>query len=135
MFTFMDVNGSPIPYSQIGVIKAESVAINVPYGKMDNKGKGRRSRHIRQEDHCVCIVCILERWFRWTRDAYGAGEELGIYEVPSFKDLTKQELERVMQDTVTASGITNARNLTSHCLRYGGATMLAAAGRFPSLLI
>ena len=39
-----------------------------------------------------------------------------------------------MQDTVTASGITNTRNLTSHCLRYGGATMLAAAG-FPHYLI
>ena len=134
MFTFMDAKGSLIAYSQIGVVQAESVAINVPYGKTDKKGRGRRNRHIRQSDRYVCIVCILERWIKWTRDVYGAGEELGIYEVPSFKDLTKQELERVMQDTVTASGITNARNLTSHCLRYGGATMLAAAG-FPHYLI
>ena len=36
VFTFMDVKGSPIPYSQIGVIQAESVTINVPYGKTDN---------------------------------------------------------------------------------------------------
>ena len=88
---------------------------------------------MRQSDRWVCIVCILERWIKWTRDVYGAGEELGIYEVLDFKVLRKQDVERVMQ-SVLASGITNARNMTSLCLRYGGATMLAPAG-FPHYLI
>ena len=105
MFIFMDVKGSLIAYSQIGVVQAESVDINVPYGKTDNKGRGRRNRHIRQSDRYVCIVCILERWIKWTRDEYGAGAELGIYEVPDFKVLRKQDVERVMQSTpVSASG-------------------------------
>ena len=69
MFTFMDAKGSLMAYSQIGVVQAESVAINVPYGKTDNKGRGRRNRHMRQSDRYVCIVYILERWIKWTRDA------------------------------------------------------------------
>jgi hypothetical protein len=134
MFTFFDTKGLPIPYAQIGLTSASSVAINVKYGKVDSKGQGRRNRHIKQPDSKVCIVSILEKYFSWTRDKYGASEDIGLYDVPLFKNLAKDDIQLVMQHTVDASGITNTRKLTSHCLRYGGATMLAAAG-FPHYLI
>ena len=69
-----------------------------------------------------------------TRDKYGCTEDMGVYEVPGFAPLSAHTLHAVMQATVDDLGIPGTCRFTSHSLRYGGATMLAAAG-FPHYII
>jgi hypothetical protein len=135
--TFFDYNDKPIPYARVSRTKAEMVVLNVEFAKADSSGFGRRTRHMRQDaNKDVCVVCILEAWIANTRDNYDATEDLGIYEVPYFGTLPIEDLQKIMQATVDdLSGPgSKTKRVTSHSLRYGGATMMAAAG-FPHYVI
>jgi hypothetical protein len=135
--TFFDKAGGVIPYWRIGSVPAKKVVINVTFSKTDHSGFGRRPYHLRQEELSgACVVCILEQWVAFTRDSYGASESTGLYEVPTFENLSMETLHRVMEATVRSMGIADSHVIraTSHSLRYGGATMMAAAG-FPQYLI
>ena len=135
-FTFVASNGDIIPYHLVGHIAAESVTINVKFSKTDQSGYGRRIHHASQRSHpSVCIVCLLEAWFKKTRDIYGAPNDLELYKVPGFKKLKLDDLHHLMHATVLSKGIHPSMiKATSHSLRYGGATMMAAAGH-PQYLI
>jgi hypothetical protein len=131
---FFDESEKVISYNNIGRKKAQSVSINVEFSKTDASGFGRRLTHTRQESyHESCVVCLLEQWFILTRDIYGATDDLGVYEVPGFGSLELHVLHDIMSKTVAVYDIPTAK-ATSHSLRYGGATMMAAAG-FPQYLI
>ena len=70
------------------------------------------------------------------RDNFGGNEGAGLFEIPGYGDLTVEALQKVMQwavDDATPAGTSNKR-VTSHSLRYGGASMMAAAG-FPHYII
>ena len=70
-----------------------------------------------------------------TRDVFGSTEGDGLYHVPGFVDPDMGTLHAVMGATVRSLGVAGYdMNVTSHSLRYGGATMMAAAG-FPQYLI
>ena len=127
---FFDINNRPIPYHLVGKIKAEHVVINATFAKADQSGYGRRTRHTRQSEHPnACAVTILEKWVMTTRDKYGCVEEDPIYYLPSYGPLKVEDLHIVMQSTIKACGGDKfGKQVTSHSLRYGGATMLAAAG-------
>jgi integrase len=80
-------------------------------------------------------VQILEHWFRHTRDEHGAKEDDALYFVPNLPEFKLDSLHRAMADTAHRMGLhSDASAPTSHSLRYGGATMMAAAG-FPQYLI
>jgi hypothetical protein len=134
---FFDIDNKPIPYAKVKKVKAMSVWLNVDFAKTDASGFGRRSSHMRQEGHeDVCVVCVLEDWIADTRDNFGAREDDGLYEVPSYGTLSVETLQQVMQWTVDdlyPEG-EKPKRVTSHSLRYGGATMMAAAG-FPHYII
>ena len=133
--TFFDKHENAIPYGHVGSILAMSVAVNIPYSKTDARGFGRINRHARQpEGSAVDIVVILEHWICDTRDNYGTGEHESIYAINSrFATFTVDTLHKVMQLTLDDLGIPGLR-ATSHKCRYGGASMLAAAG-FPHYVI
>jgi hypothetical protein len=131
---FFDSSGAHIPYSSVGQISAAKVTINVPFSKTDHSGFGRRVSHIRTTPGEVCIVALLERWTAMTRDIFGAKEKHFLYEVPGYGCLRLNTLHEVMQATIRALKIPGYSSATSHSLRYGGATMLAAAG-FPQYII
>lgn len=133
---FFDGNGLPIPYARVGLTVAEKVMLNVTFSKTDYSGFGRRTYHVRQPQlSSTCVVTILEDWIRTTRDTYGAKEDDPLYHLPGCEPLTLEALHYVMEATVKALGVAgNGIMATSHSLRYGGATMLAAAG-FPQYLI
>jgi hypothetical protein len=102
-------------------------------------GFGRRPWHISQEDprkKDVCIVQILEGWIAMTRDEYGTRVEDELYAAPGSEKVTAYRLHQIMRDAVRAyaGDVSIGRIATSHSLRYGGATMMAAAG-FPQYLI
>jgi hypothetical protein len=136
LLVFYDHNGKRIPYAHIGRVKAEKVLLNVEFAKTDHSGFGRRPFHTRQDARAeVCVVCILEHWLSTTRDKYGATETMPLYDVPGFRSVRIDELHSIMEMTVKSLGIGSyGINATSHSLRYGGATMMAAAG-FPQYLI
>ena len=133
--TFFDKTGTPIRYNDIGIITADKVTLNIEFSKTDLSGFGRRCQHTRQEGSKVCVVNILERWISTTRDDYNAKETDLLYEIPGFGTLKVKHLNEVMQLVIDSLGIPGTKKrLTSHSLRYGGATMMAAAG-FPFYII
>jgi hypothetical protein len=133
---FWDGAGREIDYVRVGVVRAEKLSINVTFSKTDHSGFGRRPAYVRQETRRdACIVCIMDEWIKSTRDGFGASEGMGVYEVPSFKDVTMEELHHEMEATVRSLSIGEyGKKASSHSLRYGGATMMAAAG-FPQYLV
>jgi Phage integrase family len=143
-FVFWDAAGRRISYAMIGRVEADIVMIAVDFTKTDQSGYGRRVTHKRQADHpTVCIVCLLEHYIQLTRDNYGATAAMEIYFIPGFVKIQLDDLHRLMHSTVlhklretagageTPSPLIKA---TSHSLRYGGATMMAAAG-YPQYMI
>ena len=72
------------------------------------------------------FICI-------SRDKYEAAQDSPIFEVPSLPRLTSEHLAKLMKATATLLGLP-ADKVSAHSLRYGGATMLAAAG-FPEYVI
>ena len=75
-----------------------------------------------------CLVRDLELYVALMRDVYGA--QSGTDHLFAIKDvpvLTGDHLAKIIRVTVIAAGMDPAR-YTPHSLRYGGATMLAAAG-------
>jgi hypothetical protein len=135
-FTFFDECDRVIPYRLIGIRRARRVAINVQFSKTDASGLGRRTQHSRQPGiNAACIVQILEHWLCRTRDQYGAREDDALYFVPNLSEFKLDSLHRAMAATAHRMGLhSDALAPTSHSLRYGGATMMAAAG-FPQYLI
>jgi hypothetical protein len=133
--TFFDEFENAISYDKVGIIMAASVAVNVPYSKTDAKGFGRINSHTRQPNGSeVDIVVILEDWICDTRDNYGTRECESIYAINNmFPVFNVNTLHMVMQLTLDDLGIPGLL-ATSHKLRYGGASMLAAAG-FPHYVI
>ena len=110
--------------------------INVEFSKTDKSGYGRRTQHYRQSGvDSACIVQILENWIALVRDKYNATEDQGLYEVPGLQEFKVADLHLAMAVTAKRLGLNeNHLSPTSHSLRYGGATMMAAAG-YPQYLV
>ena len=134
--TFTDQNDRPIAYSNVGHVKAYGVHVNTTHGKTDSKGAGRRNHQARQEgdlEEC-CPVCVMENFIMVTRDEYGAKEEDPLYHIPGLPRYTQDTMHEVMNYVMEDLHMGVVGRFTSHSLRYGGATMLAAAG-FPQYVI
>lgn len=122
-----------IPYAEIGIIRATRVLFDVHRGKADQHGKCRFNSHTMQ-DSGTCIVSRLERYIAVTRGApYHAKATDVLFEVKGLPRLTAGCLETIMKAVVTSFGLP-ADRISAHSLRYGGATLLAAAG-FPEYVI
>lgn len=134
--TFFDYNNKPIPYNRVGEVKAKRLTFNAPFAKTDASGYGRRTSHIRQDGNDkVCPVCIMEDYIMDARDNFGATESSGLFDIPNYGTLTVGVLQQVMQWTVdSVMPLGMKKRVTSHSLRYGGATMMAAAG-YPHYII
>lgn len=130
---FFDQRGHPIKHKHMNRGQSYSAVIDITFAKADQSGFGRRTRHNRQWGFPdTCAVTILEDWIIDTRDEYGCEEEDTLYHLPGYGPLRVETLNTVMQMTVKACarkmGLKFSKRVTSHSLRYGGATMLAAAG-------
>ena len=134
--TFYDKMGV-IPYEEVGPGRpATHVIINIKFSKMDQTGYGRRTSHERQPDSLseVCILQVLEKWISVTRSK-GAKETDALYHIPNLPEFKVEVLHAAMALAAKDAGLPLAhQNPTSHSLRYGGASMMAAAS-FPQYLI
>ena len=132
--TFFNAQHHIIPDHLVGsggVNKAMWLRNNVHAGKADQLGEGR-IHLITAQPAGNCTVAIVEAYYCLSRDA-GALPSDSLFDCPGLPRLTSNVLARVMKATVTALGL-NAARVSTHSLRYGGATALAAAG-FPEYII
>ena len=131
---FFDLNNARIPYSRVGICRAYSIRLVIDFSKTDQLGLGRLLIHCRQEEVDVnCIVSIMENWIASTRDQYELNESAPVWQITNYPELTGDVLSEVMKSTCDLIGLPRSQ-VSSHSLRYGGATELAAAG-FPQYII
>ena len=134
-FTFFDTEDQPIPYELVGHRPARTMYANVLFAKTDMSGFGRRPAHKRQPDPETCVVQVVERWIARTRDRYGARHDDPLYHVRCLPKYDVTQLHWAMKLAAIGAGLPRAhQDPTSHSLRYGGATMMAAAG-YPEYII
>lgn len=124
---FFDEEGNAIAWSSIRMKRIKTIQIKIKSSKTDQHGIGRIRTHHRVEgDHC--IVKQVTRWAIRCRDQYDMDTEDFLFRKeghePFLKDST---VSKAMKYIVRSLGW-NDRKVSPHSLRYGGATMLAAAG-------
>ena len=124
---FFSRDGQPISCSVIQRHQAESVKIKIPFSKCDQFGKGRDILHVRQPPGERCIVHDLEDWIITTRSELSASDKDYLFRVKDKTLISAEQVSIVMKKTVEFCGFDSAK-ISAHSLRYGGATMLAAAG-------
>jgi len=124
---FFGKEGFPIACSSIIKGQAGSVRFNIPYSKCDQFGKGRNILHVRQEGNARCIVRDLEEWIIQTRTELDASEDDYLFRIKGRNIISSEQVSIVMKRTAEFCGFASDK-ISAHSLRYGGATMLAAAG-------
>jgi Phage integrase family len=124
---FFDKQGFPIRCTLIKKGQASSVKTVIPFSKCDQFGKGRNILHVRQSDGERCIVQDLEEWAIETREKLGADTNDYLFKVKDKVLISSEQVTAVMKATAEFCGF-NSKKVSAHSLRYGGATMLAAAG-------
>lgn len=129
-----------ISYKNVGLAswKATRVFVAIPFSKTDCVGHARVLSHDRCSfalDHSegVCIVSHLEAWVSLTRDRYQTPEASLLFDCPPLPRLTSASVDSQMKSTALAKGLPRDK-VSSHSLRYGGATTLASVGA-PQYLI
>ena len=122
---FMDVEGRLIPFKSVSVAAADSVSVLVRRSKTDQLGEGRVRTH-RKQRQGHCIVTVLANWLLELR-AMGADATSHVFEHKGVSIINDVAIAEAMRAITRYVGLRD--NMTStHSLRYGGATMLAAAG-------
>ena len=124
---FFDREGHPLSCTVIQLGQAGSVKINIPFSKCDQFGKGRNILHVRQPTGNRCIVNDLEEWVIKTRVDLSATNNDYLFKVSNKVIISSEQVAIVMKRTAEFCGF-NSSKISAHSLRYGGATMLAAAG-------
>ena len=119
-----------IPWRFVGRpgFRAAEMLINVDKSKTDQFGVGRLVRHDKRGDNPQhCIVQRMEKWLTKCRDKLGATELDYVFQIGDRVLVSDTEMTLAMKRTVEHLGMSSAK-ISAHSLRYGGATMLAAAG-------
>ena len=124
---FFSEGGFPISWDSINVGQAKWVEIKIPISKTDQLGAGRLVKHERVSGP-NCIVKKMEKWAVYSRVALGSTpSDFIFWKVDSPPLLIDMEVAAVMKAIVVHLGW-DPKKVCVHSLRYGGATMLAAAG-------
>ena len=139
-FWLFDAEGHRIPFSQVATTPCHTLKIVVPFAKNDQSGWSRVTTHVRvktPDDH-PCFVQQVEEYISGARNV-GALESDSFLSLPGFGQLPVEDLEAFMNlaidDWYAREAPSSVKKwATSHSLRYGGATMMAAAG-MPEYLI
>lgn len=130
-FIFYDKGGLVIPRAELYRGAAHSLVYELDRSKSDQHGKGRVLSHYRQ-DSPMCIVTMAEDWSVTTAELVGCSDQY-VFELNRTPLFTCAHLVAMLRSAAVAYGISPER-ISLHCLRYGGATMLATAG-FPQYII
>jgi len=131
--SFFGTNKQRIPHDNVGngQIQAQFVSFVVDQSKTDQDGNGRINMIERQPGDND-LVSLLEQYMHRSF-LLGAKASDSLFDCPHLPRVTADSLARIMKATVTLLGLP-ADRVSTHSLRYGGATMLAAGG-FPEYII
>jgi hypothetical protein len=130
-FRFLDAMGNFISFERLGVDVVDTVSLVIQASKTDQLREGRIRTHKRQlKGHC--IVAVVVQWAVELR-RWGADPTTYVFEWRGEALITDVSIASTMKAIVSSRGLDN-RLISAHSLRYGGATMLAAAG-VPSYII
>jgi hypothetical protein len=122
---FLDIEGRSIEFNCVSLANAVSASVTVVKSKMDQFGKGRTRTHKKQiPGHC--IVAVLVSWLLVSK-SHGTGPEGYVFERAGIPIISDDDINAVMKGIAKFAGLTSNKTST-HSLRYGGATLLAAAG-------
>jgi hypothetical protein len=125
--TFFDYDGLKIEWSCINKQLVKSMQINIGTSKTDQNGIGRIVKHFRV-DGPNCIVCKTAKWARICRKQLGMVETDFLFGVRGDEPvINSNTVAGAMKAIVKFLGWKSDK-VSPHSLRYGGATMLAAAG-------
>ena len=125
--TFFDFNGVKVDWSRLNKKSVKSMQINIGTSKTDQHGIGRIVKHFRV-DGPNCIVCKSAAWARTCRKYLGMVETDFLFGIKDQQPIINSNtVSEAMKAIVRFLGW-KADKVSPHSLRYGGATMLAAAG-------
>jgi hypothetical protein len=122
---FLSSEGHRLGWEVISLDLVYMITISIQFSKTDQLGEGRVRTHVRQE-HGHCIVRTI---VDWALSARRRGDTVNsfVFEGFGFTLATDTSVAMTMKMIVEHVGLDN-RLISTHSLRYGGATMLAAAG-------
>ena len=126
---FFDQNGLTIPLQKVSAKTSHvrTLTIDIDYSKTDQLGAGRLVSHVRNEAGC-CIVDEVVRWWVALRDHLSyTSEDFLFCKLKGDPIIMDAHVAKAMKKTVLSLGWKDDK-VSAHSLRYGGATMLAAAG-------
>ena len=122
-----DGNGMEVDWYKVNQSNVKTVKLVVKFSKMDQHGIGRIVTHTRT-DKDFCIVHSLVEWLLICRDKLKISQDGYMFRYISGEAIIKDYIVTVaMKNIVTYLGWKSDK-VSLHSLRYGGATMLAAAG-------
>ena len=126
---FFDSCGMPIPLHQATMKSSHirTITIDIGYSKTDQFGVGRLVSHVRNNSSC-CIVKEVVNWWVSLRDHGSYTNKDYLFSKASGDPIiTDCQVAEAMKMTVLSLGWSDNK-VSAHSLRFGGATMLAAAG-------
>jgi hypothetical protein len=126
---FFDFNGKSVPLHKatVSINHIKTLTIDIDFSKTDQHGAGRLVSHVRNDSGC-CIVNDVVNWWVVLRDHLNFDNNDFLFSKNDGEPIiTDSQVAKAMKDTVTYLGWKDDK-VSAHSLRYGGATMLAAAG-------
>ena len=124
---FYDTLGYKIGWGCKDINKVRSMEIKIDRSKTDQFGIGRIVRHTAVDGpNCICKLAF--KWKLHCINNASATQDDGIFDTKSYGIIVNEdEVARTMKFIVRSLGWSD-KKVSAHSLRYGGATMLAAAG-------
>ena len=124
---FYDTLGFTIKWECNDINKVKSMDINIHRSKTDQHGMSRIVRH-NVVDGPKCICKSTFKWKVHCKNHVAANEYDGIFDTRSHGIIVSEdEVAKTMKYIVRSLGWDD-KKISAHSLRYGGATLLAAAG-------
>ena len=124
---FYNALGFQIKWNSTDINSVKSMEINIHRSKTDQHGLSRIVRHTTVNGpNCICKLTF--KWKLHCISHASATEFDGIFDTASYGIIVSEdEVARTMKFIVKFLGWDD-KKISAHSLRYGGATMLAAAG-------
>ena len=126
---FFDYNGKNVPLHQVTVSEShiKTITIDIEFSKTDQYGAGRLVSHVRNDSGCCIVEDIVKWWIALSDHLNYTNKDYLFSKFDGTPIIIDSDVADAMKKTVASLGWKDDK-VSAHSLRYGGATMLAAAG-------
>jgi hypothetical protein len=122
-----DGNGMEVSWYKVNQVTVKTVKLVVKFSKTDKYGIGRVVTHTRT-DKDYCMVHSLVDWLMICRDKLKVNQDGHIFRHVNGDVIVNDHTVNVAMKNIVNYLGWKSNKVSVHSLRYGGATMLAAAG-------